>query len=325
MARALGDRSQVQRVVEAIEDGLSTREAARRFSIGHCDGGRLASALAGKWRREAAAAGVIPAGRSSTRTRRFILALVEETKDITLKGESPNGSPPSVASRLCPSTPLSLLRSSGQSTFKKRLRTPQSRNRPDVLAARKELVREPTRPRPRAADLHRRNGPVNERRPACAAGDSTRRTVPRCRAPRPLAKRPPVHRRSDGKRPYRALAPGRGHGWRTPSERMSRRPQSRNSPPRDVVVMDNLPAHKVAGVREAIEAAGAVVLYLPPYSPDFNPNRARLRQSLKALLRKGPPAARFQASGTPSQKSSMPSLQDAVPTPFLQNAGYDCE
>ena len=41
--------------------------------------------------------------------------------------------------------------------------------------------------------------------------------------------------------------------------------------PGDIVVMDNLPAHKVAGVREAIEAVGASLLYLPPYSPDLNP------------------------------------------------------
>jgi transposase len=41
--------------------------------------------------------------------------------------------------------------------------------------------------------------------------------------------------------------------------------------PSDVVVMDNLPAHKVAGVKQAIEACGAVLLYLPPYSPDLNP------------------------------------------------------
>jgi transposase len=39
----------------------------------------------------------------------------------------------------------------------------------------------------------------------------------------------------------------------------------------DIVVMDNLSAHKVAGVREAIAAVGAGVVYLPPYSPDFNP------------------------------------------------------
>ena len=41
--------------------------------------------------------------------------------------------------------------------------------------------------------------------------------------------------------------------------------------PGAVVVMDNLRAHKVRGVRETIEAVGARVLYLPPYSPDFNP------------------------------------------------------
>ena len=41
--------------------------------------------------------------------------------------------------------------------------------------------------------------------------------------------------------------------------------------PGDVVVMDNLAAHKGAAVREAIEAVGAAVLFLPPYSPDFNP------------------------------------------------------
>ena len=41
--------------------------------------------------------------------------------------------------------------------------------------------------------------------------------------------------------------------------------------PGDVVVMDNLTPHKAAGVREAIEAVGASVRYLPPYSPDFNP------------------------------------------------------
>lgn len=41
--------------------------------------------------------------------------------------------------------------------------------------------------------------------------------------------------------------------------------------PGDTVILDNLQAHKVTGVREAIEAAGARLLYLPPYSPDFNP------------------------------------------------------
>jgi transposase len=53
----------------------------------------------------------------------------------------------------------------------------------------------------------------------------------------------------------------------------------------DTVILDNLGAHKVAGVREAIEAAGARLLYLPPYSPDFNPIELAFAK-LKALLRR---------------------------------------
>ena len=52
----------------------------------------------------------------------------------------------------------------------------------------------------------------------------------------------------------------------------------------DVVVMDNLSAHKVAGVEDAIRATGASLLYLPPYSPDLNPIE-QVFAKLKALLR----------------------------------------
>ena len=55
--------------------------------------------------------------------------------------------------------------------------------------------------------------------------------------------------------------------------------------PGDIVVMDNLASHKVAGIREAIEAAGAELRYLPPYSPDLNPIE-QFFVKLKALLRK---------------------------------------
>ena len=53
----------------------------------------------------------------------------------------------------------------------------------------------------------------------------------------------------------------------------------------DTVIMDNLPAHKGADVRLAIEAAGANLRYLPPYSPDFNPIENAFSK-LKAFLRK---------------------------------------
>jgi transposase len=56
--------------------------------------------------------------------------------------------------------------------------------------------------------------------------------------------------------------------------------------PGDIVVMDNLSSHKVTGVVEAIEAAGASVRYLPPYSPDLNPIELAFSK-FKKLLREG--------------------------------------
>ncbi|GAN78492.1 transposase [Acidisphaera rubrifaciens HS-AP3] len=55
--------------------------------------------------------------------------------------------------------------------------------------------------------------------------------------------------------------------------------------PGDIVIMDNLGSHKGAGIRPSIEAAGASLLYLPPYSPDFNPIENAFAK-LKAALRK---------------------------------------
>jgi transposase len=54
--------------------------------------------------------------------------------------------------------------------------------------------------------------------------------------------------------------------------------------PGETVIMDNLPSHKVHGVRQAIEAAGAALRYLPPYSPDFNPIEMAFAK-FKAILR----------------------------------------
>ncbi len=53
----------------------------------------------------------------------------------------------------------------------------------------------------------------------------------------------------------------------------------------DIVFMDNVSVHKVAGIREAVEARGATVVYLPPYSPDLNPIE-QVFAKLKAILRK---------------------------------------
>ena len=68
----------------------------------------------------------------------------------------------------------------------------------------------------------------------------------------------------------------------------------------DIVIMDNLPAHKVNSTRAAIERVGAKLLFLPPYSPDFNPIEQAFAK-IKALLRKA--AAR---TFTPSRPPSPP-------------------
>jgi len=90
--------------------------------------------------------------------------------------------------------------------------------------------------------------------------------------------------------------------------------------PGDVVVMDNLAAHKVTGVREAIQAVGASLLYLPPYSPDLNPIE-QLFAKLKALLRKA--AARTKEA----LWSAIGELLDAFPERecrnHLTNCGYE--
>lgn len=59
--------------------------------------------------------------------------------------------------------------------------------------------------------------------------------------------------------------------------------------PGDMVVMDNLPSHKVKGVREAIEGRGAELKYLPPYSPDLNPIEqmwSKVKSKLRSLARR---------------------------------------
>jgi transposase len=76
--------------------------------------------------------------------------------------------------------------------------------------------------------------------------------------------------------------------------------------PGDVVVMDNLPAHKVHGVRQTIEAAGAILMYLPAYSPDFNPIEMAFSK-FKALLRAA--AARTIPDLWAAESHSTPSRQ----------------
>ncbi len=90
----------------------------------------------------------------------------------------------------------------------------------------------------------------------------------------------------------------------------------------DVVVMDNLPSHKVAGVREAIHAAGASLLYLPPYSPDLNPIE-QLFAKLKALLRKA--GAQTKAALWDTIGALLDSFSPSECRNYIINSGYECE
>ena len=88
----------------------------------------------------------------------------------------------------------------------------------------------------------------------------------------------------------------------------------------DVVILDNLPAHKGLAVREAIEAAGARLLFLPPYLPDFNPIENAFSK-LKALLSKA--AARTVDGLWKAVASANDTFTPAECANYFAAAGYD--
>jgi transposase len=89
-----------------------------------------------------------------------------------------------------------------------------------------------------------------------------------------------------------------------------------------IVVMDNLAAHRIAGVRTAIEAAGARLLLLPPYSPDFNPIENAFAK-LKAILRKA--AARTIPSLWNAIREAFPQFTPEQCANFFTATGYEPE
>jgi transposase len=90
----------------------------------------------------------------------------------------------------------------------------------------------------------------------------------------------------------------------------------------DVVVLDNLPAYKVAGVRETLRATGASLLYLPPYSPDLNPIEQAFAK-LKALLRKA--AAQTRETLWTTIGNLLGTFTPAECRNYLANSGYAFE
>jgi len=90
--------------------------------------------------------------------------------------------------------------------------------------------------------------------------------------------------------------------------------------PGDVVVMDNLAAHKVSGIDKAIAAAGASILYLPPYSPDLNPIE-QFFAKLKALLRNA--AARSKEALWTATGQLLDLVTPSECQNYLANSGYE--
>lgn len=88
---------------------------------------------------------------------------------------------------------------------------------------------------------------------------------------------------------------------------------------KDIVFMDNLRTHKVAGVREAIEAAGATLRYLPAYSPDLNPIEMAFSK-LKTALRKG--AARTVTALTKLIAKLLKTFAPEQCANYFRHAGY---
>ena len=86
--------------------------------------------------------------------------------------------------------------------------------------------------------------------------------------------------------------------------------------PGDIVIMDNLHTHKVDGVQQAIQSVGAQVLYLPPYSPDFNPIEM-LWSKIKSILRKCKARTLAQLNSSIPKAYSLISLSDI--------SGWFCE
>ena len=89
--------------------------------------------------------------------------------------------------------------------------------------------------------------------------------------------------------------------------------------PGHIVIMDNLSAHKVAGVREAVEDAGATVAYLPPYSPDFNPIELCWAK-MKSLLRST--GARTMSALEDAVDNALDSITPTNACNWFRHCGY---
>ncbi len=266
------------RVASAISGGSSARAAAKRFSISESTAIRWAQRLSAEGHAKARAMGGDRRSRL-TEHRVTVLTLVAHKPDLTLaeiRGELTERHGVTVGL----GTVWRFL-AAHDITLKKSLHAAEQQ-RPDVAEARHAVIRrQPALDRERLVFIDE-----------TAAATTMTRHVGRC---------------AQG---LRLIAPVRHGHWKTTTLVAALRTTGITAPyvldgarsgapfrayveqilaptlgTGDTVVMDNLPCHKVAGIREAIESVGAKLVYLPPYSPDLNPIEQAFAK-LKALLRK---------------------------------------
>src|SRR3954464_8235750 len=264
------------RVVSAVSNGSSARGAAKRFGIGIGTAVRWAQRLRAEGHARARAMGGDRRSRLSDH-RDAVLTLIAHQPDLTLE---------EIRSALIErhgitvgQGTVSRFLKSHNITLKKSLHAAEQQ-RPDVAEARHAFIRRQPALDPEHLVF------LDE-----ATTNMTRRSGRCARGLRLLAPVPHGHRKTTtlvaGLRttgitaPYVLDGAVNGDIFRAYVEQIL----APTLGPGDIVVMDNLPCHKVAGIQEAIESRQARFLYLPSYSPDLNPIEQAFAK-LKALLRK---------------------------------------
>ncbi|WP_394662266.1 IS630 family transposase [uncultured Sphingomonas sp.] len=305
-----------ERVIAAIDGGMSCRAAAARFGVS------AASAI--RWRQLVVQHGT-PAAKQQGGDRRaaridahaaFILDVIEAKDDITLVELqallAERGTPVGIGT-------LWRFFDRHRITPQKKTAHATEQDRPDILKRREEwfdgqLDLDPERlvfidETWASTNMARRHG-------RCRRGERLRSGVPhghwmtttlvaglrRTGMVAPMVLDGPINRDAFVAYVRQVLVPGLSPG--------------------DIVIMDNLSSHKAPAARDAIEAAGARLLFLPPYSPDFNPIEQAFSK-LKAHLRKAAERTIHGLWDAIGRILDLYSPQECAN--YFANAGYDAD
>ena len=267
------------RVIEATGNGTSARQAAVRFDVGVSTAIKWVGRLRHSGDRSARRQGRRPGSKLDAH-RDFLLAVIEAAPDATIE-ELQRRLGEAKGVRASTGTIWTFLDRCGL-TFKKKSLHAAEQDRPDVVERREDWFEAQLDLDPAKLVF------VDE---SFASTNMARRYG---RAPRGVRLRAAV---PHGRRQKTTLVAGLRLSGVTAPQLLDgsingesfleyvRQVLVPTLAPGDIVVIDNLSSHKSHPVREAIEAAGAQLLFLPPYSPDFNPIEKAFSK-LKALLRK---------------------------------------